>query len=368
MSGKKEQPTRVTWIQDLLDRRVPQILGLYLGASWGVIQFVEWLSERYGLADNLSHIDLVTTLSLIPTVLMLAYFHGHPGRVVGSHWTRVEKIGIPVNVALSRLLLISVAGSGKADAVNQTVTLTDETGKQIERVLPRQEVRRRLALFGFANETQDPDLAWLEDAVFVALRFDLDQDLFFHMGSPTMRGFRDKLKRAGFTNGARMPLALQRKITRELHLDYFLRGSFRKTGGAYNLRSALYDAERGKLVAETEVEGEDLLALVDRLAVQLKRDLDLPEEHIENADDLPVPEILTRSVAALEDFSTGMRALVYERDLETAGERLRQATAADPSFAVAAYVLAQVCSARSDRECTVAARGRAEVTSTAGLL
>ena len=53
MPEEKQQPPRVTWIQNLLDRRVPQILGLYLGASWGVIQFVEWLTERYGLAKNL---------------------------------------------------------------------------------------------------------------------------------------------------------------------------------------------------------------------------------------------------------------------------------------------------------------------------
>ncbi len=346
-----EDRKRVTWIQDLLDRRVPQILGLYLGAGWAMIQFIAWLTERYDMAANLPDLALVITLSLIPTVIMLAYFHGRPGRIVGSRWTRVEKIGIPVNVVLSGLLVILVASSRKTDAATQTVTLTDETGQQIERVVPHQEYRRSLVLFGFLNEAEDPELAWLEDGIVGALGLDLSQDFFISLRMPMNQGFRGKVRSAGFTNGARMPVALQRKIARELHQEYFLGGSFRKAGDAYTIRSALYDAERGKLLAENEVEGEDLLALVDRLSVQLKRDLALPEEHIDNAQDLPAAEITTRSAQALEDFFRGFRAYIYDRDPDAASAFLEKATAADPSFAIAAWVQAQACLGRSDREC-----------------
>ncbi len=353
MPEDKKHSTRVTWIQDLLDRRVPQILGLYLGAGWAMIQFIAWLTERYDMAANLPDLALVITLSLIPTVIMLAYFHGRPGRIVGSRWTRVEKIGIPVNVVLSGLLVILVASSGESDAATQTVTLTDETGQQIERVVPQQEYRRSLVLFGFLNEAEDPELAWLEDGIAGVLGLDLLQDVFLDLRSPTNGGFRDKVGGAGFTNGARIPVALQRKITREFRNDHFLHGSFRKAADTYVIRTDLYDAERGKLLAENEVEGEDLLALIDRLAVQLKRDLGLPEEHIENAQDLPVAGITTRSVSALEDCFRGVRALVYDRDPDAASDLLERAIAADPSFSAAAWFHSLACAARGDRGCTL---------------
>ncbi len=34
---------KLTLYQALLERRVPQICGFYLGASWGLIQFIEWV-------------------------------------------------------------------------------------------------------------------------------------------------------------------------------------------------------------------------------------------------------------------------------------------------------------------------------------
>ena len=120
--------------EELFHRRVPHFLAAYLAASWGVIEAVDWLIERYGLSTHLVDLALVTLLSMLPTVLMLAYFHGQPE---GQRWTRVEKIGIPANLLLSAGVLVFMFSgkdlgaerSGPATAAAHTqVTFIGEVG------------------------------------------------------------------------------------------------------------------------------------------------------------------------------------------------------------------------------------------------
>ncbi len=91
-----------SFIHDLFKRRVPQIVGIYLAAGWGVLEFVNWLVERYNVSAYLIDLSLVIWASMIPTVLLLAYFHGAKG---GQGWTRLEKIGIPANLVVAAILI-----------------------------------------------------------------------------------------------------------------------------------------------------------------------------------------------------------------------------------------------------------------------
>ncbi len=53
---KPDQPTRTTFLKDLLARRVPHILGGYLAASWIILEFMDWLVRRYPISPNLVEI------------------------------------------------------------------------------------------------------------------------------------------------------------------------------------------------------------------------------------------------------------------------------------------------------------------------
>ncbi len=81
--------------KNLLERRVPQILGLYFGTSWVVIEFVNWLVASFDLFPKLPQLVFIALLTLIPTVAILSYSHGKPGK---DKWTKIEKVGIPVNL------------------------------------------------------------------------------------------------------------------------------------------------------------------------------------------------------------------------------------------------------------------------------
>ena len=82
-------------IKNLLDRRIPQILGSYLVAGTSLILFIEYLVEKYQFPSYYPTLALFALIGILPSVIILSYFHGAPGK---DEWTKVERIGIPINV------------------------------------------------------------------------------------------------------------------------------------------------------------------------------------------------------------------------------------------------------------------------------
>lgn len=91
-------------LKEIINRRVPQILGSYLIAGTSLVLFIEYLVEKYHLPTIMPTIALISILGILPSVLILAYFHGAPGK---DEWTKIEKIGIPVNILFISLIIFS---------------------------------------------------------------------------------------------------------------------------------------------------------------------------------------------------------------------------------------------------------------------
>ena len=85
-------------IQNLLDRRVPHIFITYVITSSSVILFLDWLVQRYYLNAIYVDILLISIITLIPSIIMVSYFHGKPGK---DEWKRTELVGIPVNLIIT---------------------------------------------------------------------------------------------------------------------------------------------------------------------------------------------------------------------------------------------------------------------------
>ena len=81
--------------KELLNRRIPQILVSYFIAGATFILFMDWVVDRYGLAEYYTTMALFGVIAILPSVVILSYFHGAPGK---DEWNRIEKIGIPVNM------------------------------------------------------------------------------------------------------------------------------------------------------------------------------------------------------------------------------------------------------------------------------
>ena len=90
-------------IKEILNRRIPQILGSYVVAATSLVLFMDWLTDRYEFPQYYVTIALFGIVSIIPSVFILAYFHGAPGK---DEWNRLEKVGIPMNVIFIALMIL----------------------------------------------------------------------------------------------------------------------------------------------------------------------------------------------------------------------------------------------------------------------
>lgn len=341
-----EQENKRPFFKDLIDRRVLQIMGIYIGVGWGIIQFVDWLANRYMLSPHLIDLTLVILISLLPSTLIIAYFHGSPGR---DKWVKFERIGIPLNIVLTLFLVFFFFSGKDLGAVSKTVTVQDETGKQLERVIPKSGFRKKIALFDFKNETGDPSLDWMQYGISQMLEFDLSQDSFFEISTPhkpllEMFDFYvyEKIKKAGYEKATGLPFALQKKIAEEIHTNYFLSGKLSMENGEYILESFLYQTRNAKLAAKSTLREKDIFKIVDDLSVRLKRDLEIPKGHIDEVSDLPIAEMFTRSLPVARLYSLGQDAMVFERNWAKALKYFEEAVKEDPAFAVGYSALASL--------------------------
>ena len=90
------------FLKEILHRRVPQIIGSYVIASITLVGALDWMVARYGLSGTYITLAIFCLISIIPSVFILAYFHGAPGK---DDWTKIEKYGIPVNVLFIALAI-----------------------------------------------------------------------------------------------------------------------------------------------------------------------------------------------------------------------------------------------------------------------
>ena len=91
-----------SFVKELFIRRIPQIIGSYIVAGTSLVLFIDWLVNRYAFPQYYVTLALVSILSIIPSVIIIAYFHGAPGK---DEWTKIERVGIPINIIFIALML-----------------------------------------------------------------------------------------------------------------------------------------------------------------------------------------------------------------------------------------------------------------------
>lgn len=354
MSSSSALPKKASLLGDIRERRVPQIFGLFLGASWAIVQFVDWLVNRYYLSPHLTDLTLTILLTIIPSILILAYFHGKPG---ADKWTYFEKIGIPLNLVLLGVLVFTLFSDKNLGVTAKKIRVTNEDGKELVRTIATKDSLKKMVIFHFDTKEKDQDLkdkAWLFPILVSA---DLKQDSFFHIINPfdinsnNFTFFLDKdLEEAGFESGENIPLQLQAKITNSIHFSYFLRGTLSKSEVGLKAEYALHESKNQRLKASGTVEASTYLELVDQITVAIKKDLSIPKVRMDEVKDLPVVEMMTANPEALDDYLHGFRELKQD-DLVKGIQLMESAIAKDPSFAQAYSVLmvAYIINNQSDK-------------------
>jgi tetratricopeptide (TPR) repeat protein len=322
-------------MRELIRRRFPQIVGGYLAVSWGLLEFVDFLAERYTLSGHLVDFTGALLLLMLPSVALVAYNHGAPGR---DSWTRIEKAFVPTNLLIAAAVLVTGFSGTPLGTVTTTVVVEDEEGNTVNREVPKAAYRRQAAVFSLDNESGDDSLDWLQYGLTLALDLDLNQDPFLTVWS-AQEQFREALREAGRPDGLDVPLGLKQEIVARYNIGHILGGRIDKAGEAIQLAITLHDARTGRLIAERVVEGEDPLALVDELGPIIKTDLGAPDANLEGVVDLPIRERLTDSDTAFRSYVEGYVEALVRENWEAAIPALELAVGEDSTFAYAQFFL-----------------------------
>lgn len=321
-------------IRDLFERRVPHIVALYAGASWGLIEFTSFVVDEFLLSPHWTRVVLVSLLVLLPSAIMLAWFHGKPGRDRDS-LARAEKIGIPANLVLCGAVLWMLFGGEDLGAATRSVTVEDGEGETEERKVVKPGFRKSAALFAFdLRPGIGEDETWLAYAVPEALVLDLMADDFLNLKPHVL--FVQRLLELGYSDAQGVPLTLKRELGEEVYAEFLTAGEIDRVGDLYRATLQVYRVDDGSPVGETVHEGTDLPALMDELSASVKRAVGIPER--EGVEDLPLRARLSDDDAAVEAYFRGSEAAV-RNELDAAIEFTTAATTRDPTFAVAQFSL-----------------------------
>lgn len=324
-----------TFIQKLWERKVPQLLGTYLAVGFGVLQFVEFISQRFSLSDYWVDAYLLLWLMLLPAVALLAYYAGLPPATKGEGWKRWLIYG---NLVLAFLLLFLIPG-GDAAPATQVVVTTDESGATKERIIPAASAVQRIGIFEMRNAEDDPDKDWWGTGYALLLQDDLRQRPEVIIKG--VRSLNQRYKKYEVPLFGRVNLATQRKIAERANTDYFIRAEYRIKDDTHEIFGGLYRTRDGEKVRTLETTSYDPFTAIDDLKDQIEAFLPPPIIVDQEALKLPVSALITDSEEALESYTKGIIAFsLNPGDLPPSVAHFRKAVAKDPSCASCFYELA----------------------------
>ncbi len=337
---------KTSLLKHLWQRRVPHITGIYSLLVLFIYFALEYVSSKYLLSPYLVQFGVILLVSLLPSVLLISYFHG---KAASGEWKTIERFGLPINLVVSAVILFSVFNDKDLGATTKSVNVTDENGKLIEREILKGEFRKSMTLFIFENASNDTALNWMQVGLPFMIGYDLMQDVFIRTESVIQ--LKQEILNEGYKPDQALPLIIEQRIAQQRHSDYFIDGKINTNlDGEYTIELMVYQTSTSKLVAEKLWSGKNIFDLVDEVAKQLKYEVQIPENHINDVRDLPISELLTTNEGAMKDFVSLMNARFFNNDYITAQYYGEKIIAVDDSFIMAHAQLIDIYLSTSQKE------------------
>ncbi len=325
-----------TFFEKILSRKVLQYLGTYLAVGFGLLQFLEFVSKRFGLVDFWVDAYLIIWLAIVPAVSIMIYYRGLPPVVKGGRWKRWL---VFTNLLLAVVLSVFLPSRSTVEANTQTVETTNESGEITKRTIPSASAVKRIGVFEAINDQEDEETNWWGTAFALLLKDNLHQrPEIIVKGIQTLNRYYSKFEVPIF---GRINLATQRKIAERANTDYFVRIRYTSMEDNYELFGSLYRTRDGKEVKSFRTSSESPFRAIDNIKEQIFDFLPPLGVMDEATTELPVSALITDSPKALEFYTKGVIAFSRNPgDLPPAVAYFRQSVRADPSCAPCLYGLA----------------------------
>ena len=321
------------FISEIKDRRVLPALGVYIGSCWVLIEILDRLVERYLLSPYLTDLAFWGLYSLIPAVVLIAWTHGKPGK---DRVTRAEKVGVPINLIATLGLLMTLFSGKDLGATANLVTVSDEYGETVTRYVAKESYRRRVAMFFWENDG-DAEHDWMQYGITELLSQDLQQSPFIVATSPFNSGsggYYARMKQAGFEDGLGLPVSLMRQIAQAGNRQHFVDGSYEIIDGEYLFDARIWDAQTGQLLETVSERSYDPYEALDGISRGIRSALEVPSDG-RAAEDLRLGDTYGESETAMQAYTEGLKAKLFDNDLVTAEQYFDAALEADPQFVMA---------------------------------
>ncbi len=340
-----------TLFDKLVRRRVFPIVGMYIAATWLVIELGDWITERFDLPPNLTSYVFVAMIVMLPAVALLAYNHGAPGR---DRWTRTERVFVPMNVLAAVAMIYLVNPGLDASAATEMLEIADETGQLQTFEVARQGYHQEVIGYFWENLSTDDETDWLSYGLPMVLAHDLARvsPVISVLTPFDADSMMRRLRNQGFDRMRDFPRGLAVEIARDRRSAAFILGSYRVDGDTISLNVSMYAAESGDLIGTHSVTTDDWLAGIDDISEAILSFARV--EPADNQSDDPVSEHLSDSIEAIRHYTNGNVLIELDNDYAGGIAELRAALDMDPAFAearsrlsVAEYLSGDISAART---------------------
>jgi len=154
--------------RQLLRRRIPQFVGLYLAGSWAFLEFMDFAANKYSLSPLLSTFVLSLLLLLLPSVLWLAWHHGARGP---DGWMKADALFVVGNLAVAAIVLFGFAGMEIGDLTTRNLERRDarQTRESALESLEDTEDPRHIAVLYFEPGSPQEEVPYLAAGLTEAL-------------------------------------------------------------------------------------------------------------------------------------------------------------------------------------------------------
>lgn len=344
-----EQENPPSTLQSLWNRRFFQYLGTYLGLSFGLIQFTDFLVNRYDLNSNLVDKVFIFLLALLPAVAVFIYNHGRPGH---DQWRPFEKIFVPASLVVGLSLAMLMFNDASAHAATEEISIATVEGKKETRIVPKVEFTKRFAVFPFSARKQEAgqERNWMAYGIAYLLDKDMEQFMMNYVINPTSMKSAYTSYNVKFDED--VPFATQLKIAQDYYTDYFVTGQFSHEDDKFTLTGKVYDSRTGKLFFEQQYVGPDIYDAVDQLTSGIREEL-YPKDNLpkQSVVDLPASNLITDEPKALQNFIEGV--VLFRDDVQKTSDAitlLEEAVKADPRCASCYSTLSEMYFAASNEK------------------
>ena len=289
-----------TGLEQLFDKKLITYLGTYLAVGFGLMQFLETISNRYSLSHHWVDRYLIIWLCLIPAIALLAHYGSKMSGPRGIKWPRYAIIGNVVLALAASGLGGSLVNQAAAEEL-QVVEVTDEEGKKVTAVVPSIHKIKKLAIFQLDNIKGTEEDAWWGVAFGYLLDLDMYQRPEFYTASPVnLNAYHDELGLPSFE----VPnVGMQKEIAKKSRKDYFTRLSYDVSDGNYLIKGEVYKVSDGRSLFSIEAAGQDPYDVIDDVKTQILNGIPDALETLEHEESLPASSLLTSDLRALEYFT-----------------------------------------------------------------